>query len=188
MSPLQLIVVIYVTVLALTFGIDKSLSCMWAASCGPASAKSVIAVITHAHSVYWKVSMLTVCDLTFFTSCFSCFYSTGFWTDLRTWAPISLIRAHTASWTFFCRCSCLFTTFFRAYFWIWTVLYLRWTDAPSYAWLNFKTSLCSAWFLTDSWCLTIFHISWANTALQTNIRTAYILIFCDHAGWHLLLV
>ena len=52
-SPLEFVVVVDIAVLALAFGIDKTMAGVGAISRGPATTILVVAVITHPHSIYW---------------------------------------------------------------------------------------------------------------------------------------
>ena len=141
---------------------------MRAVCCHLVPAILMVAVIAHTHGIYRAISVLTVGDLTFFTTSFPRQYPTRFRTSPRIWTFLNIIGAETTSRASLCHLSSFDSALFGAKFWIRTKLNAWWTYASGGTRLTSGSSQLSTVFMA---CGRI----WANKALgaYTPLRAMF---------------
>ena len=166
-STFQFIIIVDVAIVTLSFCVRYPFSSMFAVSGEFLSSVLVIAEVTHAQSVDWKIDVLAFSYLTFFPTGLSCLLSTWLWTGIGNRANFRVrlaqaVRDSSASLEVHLNVD---TALFLAVLRIWTVLNFIRADATLLAWLNVLTGFDTALLHTDFRCRTC--IIRANTASWT---------------------
>ena len=154
---------------------------MRAVCSSPATPKLVVTVIAHAHRIHWEVSVLTIGDLSLFTTRFPCSDSARLWANMRFRASSGGIRTQTACWTALSWLTSSNSAFFRADFGIWTKLYAVRAYAACGARFPLWSCFFSTLFLTDSRLRAYLDAIWTDASMRTwlNLSQFFDLILDD---------